>query len=99
MSNNPREAVIVSAVRTPIGKFQGTLVPLSAPDLGAIAVRAAVERAGVDPALIDEVLMGNVVLAGQGQAPARQAAAISSITPPTSRGTTAWGVSAYPLRT
>jgi acetyl-CoA C-acetyltransferase len=74
MSSKPREAVIVSAVRTPIGKFQGTLVPFSAPDLGAVAIRGAVERAGVDPASIDEVLMGNVVLAGQGQAPARQAA-------------------------
>jgi acetyl-CoA C-acetyltransferase len=73
MSDNPREAVIVSAVRTPIGRFQGTLASLSASDLGAVAIRAAVERAGVDPASIDEVLMGNVVLAGQGQAPARQA--------------------------
>ncbi|MDY7080459.1 MAG: acetyl-CoA C-acetyltransferase [Chloroflexota bacterium] len=71
---NDRGTVIVSAVRTPIGKFQGTLATLSASDLGAVAVRAAVERAGVDPASIDEVLMGNVVLAGQGQAPARQAA-------------------------
>jgi acetyl-CoA C-acetyltransferase len=74
MSQSSREAVIVSAVRTPIGRFQGTLVPFSASDLGGVAVRAAVERAGVDPATIDEVLMGNVVQAGQGQAPARQAA-------------------------
>ena len=74
MSQSPREAVIVSAVRTPVGRFQGTLVPFSASDLGGVAVRAAVERAGVDPATIDEVLMGNVVQAGQGQAPARQAA-------------------------
>jgi len=73
MSKNPREAVIVSAVRTPIGKFQGTLVPFSASDLGGIAIRAAVGRAGIDPASVDEVLMGNVVQAGQGQAPARQA--------------------------
>jgi acetyl-CoA C-acetyltransferase len=65
---------MVSAVRTPVGRFQGTLVPFSASDLGGVAVRAAVERAGVDPATIDEVLMGNVVQAGQGQAPARQAA-------------------------
>ena len=71
MSN---QAVIVSAVRTPIGKFQGTLAPLSAADLGAVAIRAAVERAGIEPASVDEVLMGNVVQAGQGQAPARQAA-------------------------
>jgi len=73
MSKNPREAVIVSAVRTPIGKFQGTLVPFSASDLGGVAIRAAVGRAGIDPASVDEVLMGNVVQAGQGQAPARQA--------------------------
>jgi acetyl-CoA C-acetyltransferase len=81
MSRNPREAVIVSAIRTPVGGFQGTLVPLSASDLGAVAVRAAVERAGVDPASIDEVLMGNVVLAGQGQAPARQAAIKAGLPP------------------
>ncbi|MDY6877994.1 MAG: acetyl-CoA C-acetyltransferase [Chloroflexota bacterium] len=87
MSNNPREAVIISAVRTPVGKFQGTLVPLSASDLGAIAIRSAVERAGVAPVSIDEVLMGNVVLAGQGQAPARQAA-IKSGLPPTVGATT-----------
>ena len=74
MPDRPREAVIVSAVRTPVGRFQGTLVPLPASDLGGIAIRAAVDRSGVDPASIDEVLMGNVVLAGQGQAPARQAA-------------------------
>jgi acetyl-CoA C-acetyltransferase len=87
MSKNPREAVIVSAVRTPIGRFQGTLVPFSAPDLGGVAVRAAVERAGVDLASVDEVLMGNVVLAGQGQAPARQAA-IKAGLPPTVGATT-----------
>lgn len=68
------QAVIVSAVRTPIGKFNGSLTPLSAPELGAVAIREAVERAGIDAATIDEVLMGNVVQAGQGQAPARQAA-------------------------
>jgi acetyl-CoA C-acetyltransferase len=87
MSNNHREAVIVSAVRTPVGRFNGTLVPLSASDLGAVAVRAAVERAGVDRASVDEVLMGNVVLAGQGQAPARQAA-IKAGLPPTVGATT-----------
>ncbi len=87
MSENPREAVIVSAVRTPVGRFQGTLASLSASDLGAVAVRAAVERAGVEPASIDEVLMGNVVLAGQGQAPARQAA-IKAGLPPTVGATT-----------
>jgi len=87
MSSNPREAVIISAVRTPIGKFQGTLTPLSASDLGAVAVKAAVERAGIAPATIDEVLMGNVVLAGQGQAPARQASIKAGI-PPTVGATT-----------
>jgi acetyl-CoA C-acetyltransferase len=87
MSKNSREAVIVSAVRTPIGRFQGTLVPLSASDLGGVAVRAAVERAGVDLASVDEVLMGNVVLAGQGQAPARQAASKAGL-PPTVGATT-----------
>jgi len=87
MSDQAREAVIVSAARTPVGKFQGTLVPFSASDLGAVAIRAAVERTGVDPASIDEVLMGNVVLAGQGQAPARQAA-IKAGLPPTVGATT-----------
>ena len=72
-SKNPDDVVIVSAVRTPIGKFKGTLTPLPAPDLGAVAIKAAVERAGIDPLSIDEVLMGSVVQAGQGQAPARQA--------------------------
>jgi acetyl-CoA C-acetyltransferase len=87
MSGNARKAVIVSAVRTPVGRFQGTLAGLSASDLGAVAVRAAVERAGIDPVSIDEVLMGNVVLAGQGQAPARQAA-IKAGLPPTVGATT-----------
>lgn len=67
------EAVILSAVRTPIGKFQGALSGLPATKLGAIAVKAAVERAGIDPNDIEEVIMGNVVQAGEGQAPARQA--------------------------
>jgi len=67
-------AVIVSATRTPIGKFLGGLVTLSAPELGAIAIREAVRRAGIAPEVIDEVIMGNVVSAGVGQAPARQAA-------------------------
>ena len=66
--------VILSAIRTPIGRFQGTLSPLAATQLGAIAVREAVARSGVDPALVDEVVMGNVVSAGLGQNPARQAA-------------------------
>jgi acetyl-CoA C-acetyltransferase len=66
------EAVILSAARTPVGKFQGVLASIPATQLGAIAVKAAVERAGIDPKEIEEVIMGNVVSAGLGQAPARQ---------------------------
>ncbi len=66
--------VIVSAVRTPMGAFQGDFSSLAAHDLGGAAIKAAMERAGVDPALVDEVLFGNCLMAGQGQAPARQAA-------------------------
>jgi acetyl-CoA C-acetyltransferase len=74
MTSSPHDAVILSAVRTATGRFQGGLSSLSAPQLGAIAIRAAVERAGIpDPSEIDEVWMGNVVSAGEGQAPARQA--------------------------
>lgn len=69
-----REAVIVSAVRTPTGKFQGSLKALTAPQLGALVVADAVRRAGIDPDLVDECIMGNVVSAGLGQNPARQAA-------------------------
>src|SRR5271157_3359366 len=68
------DVVIVSAVRTPIGKFQGSLSDLSAPQLGSIVVREAVKRAGIDPASVSECIMGNVVSAGLGQNPARQAA-------------------------
>jgi acetyl-CoA C-acetyltransferase len=68
------DIVIASAARTPIGAFQGALAPLPAPLLGAAAVRGAVDRAGLDAADVDLVLMGNVLSAGQGQAPARQAA-------------------------
>jgi acetyl-CoA C-acetyltransferase len=68
------EAVIVSAVRIPTGKFLGALKDLAAPELGAMVVREAVRRAGIDPASVDECIMGNVVSAGAGQAPARQAA-------------------------
>jgi acetyl-CoA C-acetyltransferase len=71
---NTSEAVIISAARTPTGKFQGALKGFTAPELGAIAIKEAVKRAGVDPAQIDEVIMGCVVQAGIGQAPARQAA-------------------------
>jgi acetyl-CoA C-acetyltransferase len=69
-----RDAYIVSACRTAIGEFLGGLSSITAPQLGAIAIREAVQRAGVDPGQVDEVLMGNVVQAGVGQAPARQAA-------------------------
>jgi len=79
--SNEREVVIVSAVRTPIGRFQGTLSNVPASELGAVAIKAAVERAGVSPSDIAEVLMGNVVQAGQGQAPARQAAIKAGIPP------------------
>src|ERR1035437_9936446 len=67
------QAVILSAVRTPIGKFQGGLAPLSATQLGAKAVAEAVRRAGIEPKAVDEIIMGNVVQAGLGQNPARQA--------------------------
>jgi acetyl-CoA C-acetyltransferase len=66
-------ALLVGTARTPIGGFLGTLAPLAAPALGAVAIRAAVERAGVSPELVERVIMGNVVGAGLGQAPARQA--------------------------
>jgi acetyl-CoA C-acetyltransferase len=69
-----KDAVIVSAARTPTGKFQGALKGFSATELGSIAIKEAVKRSGVDPARIDEVIMGCVVQAGIGQAPARQAA-------------------------
>jgi acetyl-CoA C-acetyltransferase len=69
-----RETVIVSAARTPTGRFLGILKDLKATELGAIAVREAVSRAGIDPALVDECIMGNVIQAGNGQNPARQAA-------------------------
>src|SRR5688572_18425060 len=68
------QAFIVSAVRTPTGKFLGALRSFSATELGALVVREAVGRAGVDPASVEECIMGNVVSAGVGQAPARQAA-------------------------
>ena len=78
---NTREAVIISAARTPTGKFQGLLKDLKAPELGAIAIKEAIKRAGVDPAAVDEVIMGCVVQAGIGQAPARQAALKAGLPP------------------
>src|SRR5215212_1795137 len=68
------EAVILSAVRTATGKFQGSLKGFTAPQLGALVVAEAVRRAGLEPGLVDECIMGNVVSAGLGQNPARQAA-------------------------
>ena len=79
MPNDP--VVIVSAARTPMGAFMGNLKSLSAPELGAAAIRAAVERAGVKPEQVQEVIMGNVLPAGQGQAPARQAALGAGLPP------------------
>ncbi len=71
---NTDPVVIVSAARTPMGSFQGDFSSLAVNDLGGVAIAAAVQRAGIDPALVTEVLMGNCLMAGQGQAPARQAA-------------------------
>ena len=68
------KVVIVSAVRTPIGSFMGSLSTISAPRLGAVAIKGAIDRIALDPKSIDEVYMGNVIQAGVGQAPARQAA-------------------------
>ncbi len=79
--NDSQDVVIVSACRTPMGKFLGNLSSLPAPRLGAITIAEAVKRAGIDPTLIDEVLMGTVVPAGQGQAPARQAAIGAGLPP------------------
>jgi len=79
-SNERKDPVILSAVRTPIGRFQGGLSSVPAVDLGALTVKTAVERAGIkNPDEIDEVLMGNVVSAGLGQNPARQAAIFSGL--------------------
>src|SRR5258708_32535476 len=75
------EVVIVSGVRTPIGKFQGSLSELSAPQLGAMVVREAVSRAHLEPKQVDECIMGNVVSAGLGQNPARQAALNGGLPP------------------
>jgi len=74
-----KDVVIVSAVRTPIGSFMGSLSSVEAPKLGAIAIKGALEKINLDPNSIDEVLMGHVVQAGTGQAPARQAAIYAGI--------------------
>ncbi len=85
---DPRTPVIVSAVRTAIGGFGGTLASVPAVDLGAAAIKGAVERIGIDPYSIDEVLMGQVVQAGSGQAPARQAAITAGLPADHIRATT-----------
>ena len=74
-----KDVVILSAARTPIGTFLGSLASLPAPKLGAAAIRAAVERSGISADQVDQVIMGNVLQAGQGQAPARQAAIYGGI--------------------
>ena len=79
MADTSRTPVIVAATRTPIGRFLGGLSPLTAPELGAIAIREAVRRSGVNIDDIEEVIMGNVIQGGVGQAPARQAALKSGV--------------------
>lgn len=74
-----KKVVVVSAIRTPIGSFMGSLSSLSASKLGAIAIKGAMEKINLNPSLVDEVYMGNVVQAGVGQAPARQAAISAGI--------------------
>ncbi len=74
-----RQSVIVAAKRTPVGAFQGNLSSVSAPNLGAVVIKALVEETGIDPSKIDEVILGNVLAAGLGQAPARQAALYSGL--------------------
>ena len=74
-----KEVVIVSVARTPIGSFMGSLASIPATELGAVAIKGALEKIQLDPNLVDEVYMGNVVSAGLGQAPARQAAISAGI--------------------
>src|SRR5205085_10601982 len=78
---NFKDAVIVSAARTPTGKFQGLLKGFTAPELGAMAIKEAVQRAGIEGDRVNEVIMGCVVQAGLGQAPARQAAIKAGLPP------------------
>ena len=75
------EIVLLSAVRTPLGSFQGALASVPAPRLGAVAIKGALARAGIEPGAVTDVLMGNVLQAGQGQAPARQAAIYAGLPP------------------
>ena len=93
-----KEVVIVSAVRTPIGRFMGALSHIAAPELGAIAIKGALERIQLDPSEVGEVIMGHVLQAGTGQAPARQAAIKAGI-PNTVPCTTANKVCASGMKT
>ena len=79
MSSNPRQSVIVSAARTPFGKFQGTLAPKKAVELGAIVIQTAMQRASLSPDEVEQVIMGMVLQAGSGQIPARQAARLAGL--------------------
>jgi len=79
MTDTSRSPVIVAAARTPIGRFLGGLAPLTAPQLGAIAIKAAIERAGIPASEVQEVIMGQVLQAGAGQAPARQAQLLAGV--------------------
>ncbi|MBK5187712.1 MAG: acetyl-CoA C-acyltransferase [Gemmatimonadaceae bacterium] len=79
MEGSDRTPVLVSAARTPVGRFLGGLAPLRAPELGAVAIRAAIARAGIDVSAIEDVILGNVLQGGVGQAPARQAAIAAGI--------------------
>ena len=73
------DVVIVSAARTPVGSFNGAFATMPAHDLGAIAIKAALERAGIEPARVSEVIMGQILTAAQGQNPARQASIAAGI--------------------
>ena len=74
-----KKVVIVSAARTPIGSFMGALSTVTAPQLGAVAIKGALDKISLDYNLVDEVIMGNVVQAGTGQAPARQASRLAGL--------------------
>src|SRR5690242_18981797 len=82
------DVVIVSAARTPVGSFNGAFATIPAHDLGAVAIKAALERAGIEPARVSEVIMGQILTAGQGQNPARQASIAAGVPVETP----AWGV-------
>src|SRR5207249_3336511 len=79
MASQGKKVVVVGAARTPVGSFLGSLASVPAPRLGAVAIREALSRSGVAPSAVDEVIMGNVLQAGEGQAPARQAAIFAGL--------------------